>query len=175
MKKQHKKEKNILLETDNRNGRKHYTVSREWPDGDRLRRRCPNLQLARQLLQRINGAIFSGQWQALREELNNDLKKKKEESQPVEAPVTFSRLVKEFKTSVISRGSTSDWPTIQGYMADAMTEFFGADTPLVDITSRRVEEFIGERRKEVRACTVNKPLSASANVRQGGGLAVRPR
>jgi site-specific recombinase XerD len=50
-----------------------------------------------------------------------------------------------------------------------MTEFFGADTPLVDITSRRVEEFIAERRKEVRACTVNKDLSV---LRQMFGKAV---
>jgi integrase len=69
MKRDRKKEKNIFTEIDKRYGRVHTVVSKSWPDGERFRRRCPNLMLARNLLARINGAIVAGTWKELRKEL----------------------------------------------------------------------------------------------------------
>src|SRR5262245_294431 len=69
MKNQRKQEKNIFTEEDKRNGRTHTVVSKLWPDGQRFRRRCPNLTVARQLLARINAAITTGTWLELRKEL----------------------------------------------------------------------------------------------------------
>ena len=42
-----------------------------------------------------------------------------------------------------------------------MTEFFGADTPIREITLRKGEEFIAYRQNEDEAknCTINKDLS----------------
>ena len=159
MKPKRKKEKNIFTETDKRNGSAHTVVSKSWPDGERFRRRCPNLATARNLLARINGAIVTGQWEALRDELT--LKKTNEpEIQSATAVLTFGSLVREFKTFIKGQKSLSDWPTIQGYIANGMVEFFGSDTPVTDITLQRCEEYIADRRgDEIRACTVNKELS----------------
>src|SRR5262245_44207920 len=68
-KQQRRKRKNIFMETDKRNGTVHYTVSIEWPDGERFRRRHPNLKLAEHRLDRIRGAVVSGTWKELRDEL----------------------------------------------------------------------------------------------------------
>src|SRR5438132_1449164 len=98
MKQQRKKEKNIFVETDQRYNRVHHVVSKLWPDGERFRKRCPNLQLARQLLARINGAIVMGQWEAVRDELTPQ--KQQQAETPVGADaetVTFGRLADEFK------------------------------------------------------------------------------
>lgn len=89
MKRERKKEKNIFTETDKRNDTTHFVVSRQWPDRTRFRRRLPNLTLARDLLARINGAIVSGTWQALRAEL-------KELPKAPEKPMTMTDLAERY-------------------------------------------------------------------------------
>jgi hypothetical protein len=158
--KQRKKEKNIFEEIDKRNGRTHTVVSKSWPDGQRFRTRCPNLVTARQLLARINASIAEGRWEDFRFELKPPKERHPEQQQPVASPVTFGRLVSEFKKYVVAN-SLSDWGNIQGYLADSMLNFFEPDTPLIDIPQRWIEEYKAWRKNEddARACTINKDLA----------------
>ena len=89
MKQQRKKEKNIFTETDTRSGKVHTVVSLQWPDGIRFRRRYRNLELAHQILKRIDGAIVTCQWEALRNELT---RKKGKPEAPKPEVITFGRL-----------------------------------------------------------------------------------
>ena len=136
-------------------------MSLEWPDGIRFRRRYRNLELARNMLKRIDGAMVTRQWEALRNELTR--KKNKPEAPKAEV-ITFARLAEEFKSYITGQKSGSDWPKIQCWLVDGMTEFFEADTPIGGITVRKGEEFITYRRNEDEAknCTINKDLSVSA-------------
>jgi len=77
---QRKKEKNIFTEFDKRYNRVHYVVSKEWPDRERFRRRCPNLTLARNLLAASTVQSSRTLWKELRKEL------KPEKEAPQEAP-----------------------------------------------------------------------------------------
>ena len=69
-KQERKKERNIITETDKRNGTVHLAVAKRWPDGKLFRRRCVNLALARNLLTRINASVIAGTWRELRDELS---------------------------------------------------------------------------------------------------------
>lgn len=160
MKQQRKKIKNIFTEIDKRTGRKYETVSREWPDGTRFRARCANLELAKKLLARINGAIVCGTWEALRDELRPQKEQKPVPEVATKWQRTFGQLVTEFKKYALDNSLTG-WGRIQGYLADGMIEFFEEDTLLTDINQKRIEEYKTFRmhEDEARPCTANKDLA----------------
>lgn len=157
MKQQRKKIKNI--QTSKRNGKEYLVVSLQWPDGKRFRARCANLELAKKLLARINGAIVCGTWEALRNELKPS-KQEKQQPELISAAKTFGQVVTEFKKYALDNSLTG-WGRIQGYLAEGMVEFFEEDTLLTDINQKRIEEFKTFRANEdkARPCTVNKDLA----------------
>src|SRR2546426_8234126 len=59
-------------------GRTRLEVSKYWPDGTRFRRYAPNPTVAKNLDARICGAIATGTWKQLKEELSRT----KEENNP---------------------------------------------------------------------------------------------
>ena len=59
----------VITEKDN--GKLYVVASRLWPDGSRLRRRCPNRTVAKALLSRVDEAIVMGTWRGLKRELSH--------------------------------------------------------------------------------------------------------
>src|SRR5579862_8474019 len=59
----------IFEEKDKRTGKKYIVCSKYWPDGDRFRRRFSNKTLAKNVLDRITGAIATGTWRDLKKEM----------------------------------------------------------------------------------------------------------
>ena len=80
--------------------------------------------------------------------------------QPVESRgnQTIQQLVADF-THFIKDNRSEGWAGIQRLYLKRILEFFGPETPVVDITTKRIEEYASWRRTAVRGTTVNKELS----------------
>ena len=70
----------------------------------------------------------------------------------------FHQLVTDF-THFIKDNSSEGWASIQCLYLKRILQFFGPDTPVVDVTTKRIEEYVSWRKTAVRGTTVNKELS----------------
>ncbi len=150
-KQQRKKEKNIFEETDKRNDRVHIVVSRYWPDGKRFRRRCPNKTVASNLLARINGAIATGMWKELRDELNKKPKK--------------TLTIDEFSDLYLDKHcrAYNTRPDFKVHALKPIRRIIGK-VPLTELRRGDAFDFIDERSEEVAAATVNRSLAVLKNM-----------
>jgi len=82
------------------------------------------------------------------------------QSQPPEKRIerTMRQLIADF-THFIKDNRSEGWAGIQRIYLKRMLEFFGQDTPIGDITTKRIEEYASWRRAAVRGTTTNKELS----------------
>jgi hypothetical protein len=82
------------------------------------------------------------------------------QSQPGEpkAERTMQQLVADF-THFIKDNRSEGWASIQRLYLKRILEFFRPDTPVTDITTKRIEEYASWRKNDVRGTTVNKELS----------------
>jgi Phage integrase SAM-like domain len=80
--------------------------------------------------------------------------------QPVESrgDRTVQQLVADF-THFIKDNRSEGWAVIQRLYLKRILEFLGSDTPVADVTTKRIEEYASWRRTTVRGTTVNKELS----------------
>jgi hypothetical protein len=154
MKRERKKEKNIFTEIDKRYGRIHTVVSKLWPDGERFRRRCPNLVLARNLLARINGAIVAGTWKELRKELM-------ETPEKLETGLTIREFADVYLEEYCKVRNTR--PDFKEETLEVIKDIIG-DVPLKDFQRSNAFYFEQVRNQQVSGATVNRGIAVLSNM-----------
>jgi hypothetical protein len=146
-----KQEKNIITERDKRNGKTHTTVSKLWPDGERFRRRCPNLTVARNLLARINAAIGSGTWRELRKEL----------TEKPNRPMTMNELADiYYRDYCLVRNTRPDFKEHALKPIRAKLGRIGVEA----FRRTHAHQFMTDLSKEVAPGTVNRSLAVLKNM-----------
>src|SRR5881296_3846197 len=83
------------------------------------------------------------------------------EAQPVEATPehTMQQLVADY-SAFIKDNKSEGWAGIQRFYLKKMLDFFGSDTRVCEITTKRIEAYASWRKATVRGTTVNKELSS---------------
>jgi len=151
LKQERKKEKNIFTEKDKRNGNVHTVVSKIWPDGERFRRRCPNLASARNLLARVSAGIATGTWRQLRKELTEKPKKE----------LTVSELADIYFRDYCQIHNTR--PDFKEHALKPIREKLG-DIGVGAFRRSHAYDFQRELREELAAATVNNYVAVLKNM-----------
>ena len=129
-------------------GKEHIVCDRRWPDGTRFRRVMPNRRLARQVNDRIAGAIAEGKWRSLKQELERGTSKQE--------------TVKEFADRYFNEYCKvqNRCPERKTTSLNAINENMGS-LPLASVEPKQVYAFIRWRAKRgVSNATVNRDLAA---------------
>src|SRR5438093_9966959 len=71
----------------------------------------------------------------------------------------MQQLVADY-TSFIKDNKSEGWAGIQRFYLKKMLDFFGSDTRVCEITTKRIEAYASWRKATVRGTTVNKELSS---------------
>jgi hypothetical protein len=153
-----KEEKNIFTETDKRNGQVHMVVSKSWPDGERFRRRCQNLATARNLVARINGAIATGTWKEVREELTE-----KPKQPPAPAPDLMVRDLADIYLEKYCKVMNTR-PDFKEETLEVIKDIVG-DAPISTFRRADALHFVDVRSKQkVSGATVNRGIAVLSNM-----------
>lgn len=134
-----------------RRGNSRIVLSKYWPGGEgRIRYYAPNMTAAKQLLSKIENAIFLGNWRDLRNELNGTIKKG-------ESLKDFSE--RFFAVKVKSRLGMSSEKSYRKSI-NFLLDLFG-DTPINKIGANELNRLIEVRKKSgMKGSTINQDLVA---------------
>lgn len=141
----------IFEEVDKRTGKKYVICSKYWPDGSRLRRRCTNKTLAKQLLVRIESAIALGTWSEMKRELTEGPRK----------DLTIREFSKVYLADYCRSRNTR--PDFKEETLRWVNEIVG-DVRLRDFRRSDAQRFENVRGRSVSGSTVNRGLSVLSNM-----------
>jgi len=138
-----------VREENDRRGKKKIFCDRRWPNGTRFRRVMPNRTLAKQVDDRIAGAIAEGRWRNLKEELARGSTLK---------GVTFSQFTNQYLDDYCKVHNRS-WKRKRTSL-DFLKKKLG-NLPLEEIRSKHVLVFIRWRKESgISNATINRDLTS---------------
>jgi integrase len=134
-----------------RKGNTRYVVSKYWPEkSGRIRFYMPNMALAKQLVAKIDHSIISGTWRELKAELAGE----KEVQEKEETEETFSSRFIEERCKPRMR----TWYDYERSLQKVLQQI--GSVPVLSVRRSHVMKFVGARRKEVTAASVNREVAA---------------
>lgn len=126
-------------------------VSRYWPDGTRFRRCVPNRTLAKQLSDRIAGAVALGTWVELRRQL----------TEPPTPPMTIADFAMIYMKEYCEIRNRR--PDFKQWTIGPIVRILG-DIPVTELRRKHAAHFEQVRSQEVAAPTVNRGLAVLKNL-----------
>lgn len=138
-------------------GKVRLVISKQWPDGTRLRREAPNRTAAKALLSEIETSIFNGTWR----------KKKEELQRRCDAPAMLKDLIEPYLKYCESRGQSMAFKNERTKMLQAKL----GNVRLDRLNAAALDGYVASRRtdkradgKQIKAATINRDLAVLGNM-----------